>query len=168
MKRTSQQKGFMLSSSVLTGCVTIFKRSVLDTVGAIGLVCNHTVCQSSRRVLDRRLYVVATPPGQRTSIHCELCGGFSENSWREGNRGRRVLSRTLTGHKRFFELTQAVKSSLPVDLWRSFIKLEITPISQRDLKTILHKIHTVPQHKILQFTKNEEKHWILTLQSSAQ
>lgn len=86
MKLTSQQKGLMLSSSGLTGCVTIFKRSVLDTVGAIGFVCNHTVCQSSRRVLDRRLYVVATPPGQRTSIHCELCGGFSENSWSEGNR----------------------------------------------------------------------------------
>lgn len=102
MKLTSQQKGFMLSSSVLTGCVTIFKRSVLNTVGAIGLVCNTTVCQSSRRVLDHHLYVVATSPGQRTSIHCELCGGFSENSWREGNRGRRVLSRTLTGHKVFF------------------------------------------------------------------
>lgn len=119
MKLTSQQKGFMLSSSVLTGCVTIFKRSVLDTVGAIGLVCNHTVHQSSGRILDRRLYVVSTSPGQRTSIHCELCGGFSENSWREGNGGRRVLSRTLLSIWGFLiitKLTQAVKSPLPVYL----------------------------------------------------
>lgn len=126
------KKGFMLSSSVLTGCVTIFKRSVLDTVGAISLVCNHTVCQSSRRVLDRRLYVVSTSPGQRTSIHRELCGGFSENSWREGKRKAYFKQNSDWGtwvfdHYQTYSGCQVTSTCL---LWRSFIKLEITPITK--------------------------------------
>lgn len=67
-------------------CVTVLEWSVLHIVGPVGVVLDQTVCQSSRRVPDLRLHVVSSSPVQRTGIHREVCGGFSENSWRREER----------------------------------------------------------------------------------
>lgn len=61
---------------------TVLVGRVLHAVGSICFIGDQAVCQRSGRVLDLGLHVVSALPGQRTSVHCELCGGFSENSWR--------------------------------------------------------------------------------------
>lgn len=70
--------------------VTVLEGSVLDAVGPVGIVRNQTVCQHSGRVLDLRLHVVSSSSAQRTSVHCKLCGGFSENSCRREEGGTYV------------------------------------------------------------------------------
>lgn len=75
-------------------CVTVLERSVLDAVGPVGVVGNQTVRQRSGRVPDLRLHVVSSSPGQGTSVHCKLCGGFSENSCRREEGGTYVLRDT--------------------------------------------------------------------------
>ena len=80
----------MMSVYQCSGCVTVLEGSVLDAVGSISVVSNQTVRQLSGRVLNLRLYVVSSAPAQRTGVHGERCGGFSENTWRREEGGRNV------------------------------------------------------------------------------
>lgn len=86
-------------------CVTVLKWSVLDAVCAISLIHDLTVCQCSRRVPDLRLHVVSSPPGQRTGVHRELCGGFSENSWRREEERKFIKALTTLLVDEVFRLT---------------------------------------------------------------
>ena len=77
---------FWSPNTQVQGRVTVLEGGVLDAVGPVGLVGDLAVCQRSGRVPDLRLHMVSSSPGQRTGVHREGCGGFSENSWRKEKR----------------------------------------------------------------------------------
>lgn len=63
-----------------TGTLTFFIGSVFYIVGSISKVSDERVGTAARWVADEGFDVVTSGLCECTSIHSEICGGFTENA----------------------------------------------------------------------------------------
>lgn len=62
--------------------LTLLIGSVFYVVGSISKVCDQGICTATRWVADQGFDVVASILCESPSIHGEVCGRLTENTWK--------------------------------------------------------------------------------------